>query len=108
MAQEREGQGMAVPCADHGLARSVRVGLRVLGAVFGGYALTALSVAWAAVALARLGLARSDAVVLAAMLGFVVYLALLLWAFSVRSVARLWGVLAGGAGAMAGLLWLVP
>lgn len=88
-------------------ARIVRLSLRVLGAVFGGYALTALTVAWAAAAMARLGMARSEAVVLAAMLGFVAYLALLLWGFSVKRVARLWLVLASGAAALAGLLWLV-
>lgn len=81
--------------------------IRVLGAVFGGYALTVLAVAAAGAAMARLGMARSDAVVLAAMLGFVAYLALLLWGFSVKSTARLWLVLAGGAAAMAGLLRLV-
>jgi hypothetical protein len=97
---------MSIPYADHGMARIIRVSLRVLGAVFGGYALTALTVASAGAALARLGMARSEAVVLAAMLGFVAYLVLLLWAFSVRSVARLWAMLAGGAVAMAGLLWL--
>ena len=98
---------MSTPHADHGMARIVRVGLRVLGAVFGGYALTALSVTWAGAVMVRLGMARGEAVVLAAMLGFVVYLALLLWAFSVRNVARLWGMLAGSAMVMAGLLWLV-
>lgn len=98
---------MSAPDAEHGMARTIRVSLRVLGAVFGGYALTALTVASAGAAMARLGMARSEAVVLAAMLGFVAYLALLLWAFSIRSVARLWGMLAGGATVMAGLLWLV-
>lgn len=83
------------------------IGLRVLGAVFGGYALTALTVAGLGGALARLGMARSEAVILAAMLGFVAYGALLLWGFSVRSVARLWAVLAAALAAMAGLLWLL-
>ena len=78
--------------------------LRLLGAVFGGYALTALTVAAAAAVLARLGMARSDAVVLAAMLGFVLYLVLLLWAFSVQSTARLWLAIMGSAAGMAVLL----
>lgn len=81
--------------------------LRLLGAVFGGYALTALAVAAAGAVLARLGMVRSEAVVLAAMLGFVVYLVLLLWAFSVKSVVRLWLALAASAAAMAVLLVLV-
>ena len=66
--------------------------LRVTGAVAGGYAVTT-----AGAALARLGMARSDAVVTAAMLGFIVYLLLLLWGFAVRSLARLWLALAGSA-----------
>lgn len=78
--------------------------LRLLGAVFGGYALTALTVAAAGAVLVRLGMARSDAVVLAAMLGFVVYLALLLWAFSVKSTAHLWLAMMGSAAGMAVLL----
>lgn len=78
--------------------------LRLLGAVFGGYALTALTVAAAGAILARLGMARSDAVVLAAMLGFVVYLGLLLWAFSAKSAVRLWLGMIGGAVGMAALL----
>ena len=71
--------------------------LRVVGAVGGGYAVTALAVTTAGAVLARLGMARSDAVVTAAMLGFIVYLLLLLWAFAVRSPARLWLGLAGAA-----------
>lgn len=91
----------------HGATTIVRGSLRVLGAVFGGYALTALMVSAAGAVMARLGMAPAEAVVLAAMLGLVAYLALLLWGFSVKSTTRLWLVLAGGAAAMAGLLRLV-
>ncbi len=78
------------------IAPAVRVVLRVLGAVGGGYALSAALVALLSAALPLTGLARSEAVVLAATGGFVIYLLLLLWAFSVRSLARLWAVLAIG------------
>lgn len=78
------------------IAIAARVLLRVLGAVGGGYALSAALVALLSAALPLTGLARSEAVVLAAMGGFVMYLLLLLWAFSVRSLARLWAVLAAG------------
>lgn len=78
--------------------------LRVLGAVGGGYGVSALAVVTAGAVLARLGMARSEAVMLSAMLGFLAYLGLLLWAFSVRSTARLWLVLLGSAAFMAGLL----
>lgn len=81
--------------------------LRLLGAVFGGYALTALTVAAASAVMARLGMARSEAVVLAAMMGFAVYPTLLLWAFSVRNVTRLWMAMAAGATTMAALLHFV-
>lgn len=83
----------------------IRFALRVVGAVAGGYAVTALAVAAAGALLARLGLARAEAVVLAAMLGFLVYLVILLWGFSVARVARLWAGLAAAAAALDGLLW---
>jgi len=75
---------------------AARVALRVLGAVGGGYALSAALVALLSAALPLAGLTRSEAVVLAATGGFGIYLLLLLWAFSVRSLARLWAVLAIG------------
>lgn len=75
----------------------VSMTLRVTGAVAGGYAVAALAVTTAGAALARLGMARSDAVVTAAMLGFIVYLLLLLWGFAVRSLTRMYLSLAGGA-----------
>jgi hypothetical protein len=78
------------------IAPAARVLLRVLGGVAGAYALTAALVALLSVALPLTGLARSEAVVLAAMLGFVTYLLLLLWAFSVRSLRRLWAVMGIG------------
>ena len=78
------------------IAPAARVLLRVLGGVAGAYALTAALVALLSAALPLTGLARSEAVVLAAMLGFVVYLLLLLWAFSVRSLKQLWAVLVIG------------
>jgi hypothetical protein len=78
---------------------------RVLGAVGGGYAVTAASVAALAAVLAACGMARPDAVVLAAMLGFLLYLALLLWAFTVKSVARLWLALAAGITTALSLAW---
>ena len=92
---------------DHRGARTLRIVLRVLGAVVGGYALTALAVAALGAVMAQLAMARAEAVTLAAMLGFVIYLALLLWGFSVKSVTRLWLILMGGAAALASLLWLM-
>lgn len=96
----------AAPAPRPALSRAARIVLHLLGVVAGGYAVTALAVAALGALMARLGMARSEAVTLAAMLGFVVYLVLLLWGFSVTSVTRLWLALAGGAAALAGLLWL--
>lgn len=98
---------MARGAPDPAMTRAIGISLRVLGAVFGGYALTALMVAATGAGLARLGMARSEAVVLAAMLGFPAYLALLLWGFSVTSVTRLLAVLASAATPLAVFLYLV-
>lgn len=78
-------------------AGSVTIALRVTGAVLGGYGLCAALVALLAVGLTALGLARSEAVVTASLVGFVLYLLVLLWAFSVRSLLRLWACLGCGA-----------
>jgi hypothetical protein len=81
--------------------------LRVTGALLVGYAFSAVLVALLAAALPLAGMVRSEAVVLAAMLGCVLYLLVLLWAFSVRSLARLWAVLAGGSVLGYGVLQLI-
>lgn len=75
--------------------------LRIVGAIVGSYALVALAVASCGAALAHAGMARAEAVALCAMLGFVLYLVLALWAFCVRSVTRLWLALV----VVAALLW---
>jgi hypothetical protein len=69
------------------------VAQRVALAAIGGYAVSAQAAAWAALALRPL-LGRSEAVVLSAMLAFVLYLVVLLWAFAERRLLRLWLVLA--------------
>jgi uncharacterized iron-regulated membrane protein len=72
--------------------------LRLLAAVPGAYLLSALAVSCAGAALAFLGLARPDAVVLGAMLGIVLYPVLVLWGLR-KSLAWLhtWaGVVLGG------------
>jgi hypothetical protein len=82
-------------------SEGVRIALRVVGTVAGGYACTALAVTVGAALLARFGMARSESVVLMAMLGFPLYLALLLWGFATRQVRTLWLALAAMAGALA-------
>lgn len=80
-------------------------GLRVVAAIGGGYLVVALGVTVSGALLARWGMARSEAVALASMLGFVAYLVWLLWAFSVRRAARLATVLALSMAAMLALQW---
>jgi hypothetical protein len=67
--------------------------LRSGAAVLGGYALSAC---WVAISATRWpvlwGVSRSEGVVLSAMLGFVVYLLVLLWAFSARRLTRVLAV----------------
>jgi cytochrome bd-type quinol oxidase subunit 2 len=64
--------------------------LRLAIAVLGGYALSASIVAFLALALSGASLLpRSEAVLLASMLGFVIYLCVLIWALAEKRVARL-------------------
>jgi hypothetical protein len=77
---------------------SLLITTRTLLAILGGYAFSAATSAALAVALARLaGMDRSEAVLLAAMLAFVVYLVVLLWAFTAPRLGRVAVVLVGGA-----------
>ena len=79
---------------------AVNTTARVVTAILGGYTAASGLVALLAVGLPRLtALPRSEAVVLASMLGFVLYLALLLWGFAERRLLRLFLGLAFIAGA---------
>lgn len=78
---------------------------RAFVAVVGGYAVAALAVAGLAPVLARVGMAPSDAVVAAAMAGFIGYLALLMWALACHRLGRLAGVLACAAAVFALVAW---
>ena len=80
--------------------------VRLVAAVGGGYAVAAGLAALAAGALPAAGLmVRSEAAVLASMLGFLVYLALLIWAFADRRLARLCLVMAAAGIATWGGAW---
>ncbi len=89
------------------LGPRARVALRIAAAVGGGYAWTASCVGLLAALLPLTGMARSEAVVLSAMLGYVIYLLVLLWAFSTRSLARLGAVLVCGTALACGLVVLL-
>lgn len=83
----------------------VNIAQRVLVAVIGGYLLSASVAAWGALALAQL-ISRSEAVVLMAMLAFVIYLVVLIWAFAEPRLALVWWVLGLGGGSFA-MQWLI-
>lgn len=85
------------------LAAAVRAAI----AVAGGYGVTALAVQALASGLARWGMAPSEAVASAALLGFPAYLALLLWALACPGLVRLLCTLGLAAAAAAGLGWLL-
>lgn len=73
---------------------AVRTVLRLIAAIGGGYAVSAGLAALAAVGLPMAtSLPRSEAVVLASMLAFVAYLAVLIWGFAERRLALLYGAL---------------
>ncbi len=89
--------------------RSATLASRLAAVVGGGYACTAAAVALAARALPwAFGMARSEAVVLAAMAGFLFYLVVLLWGFAEPRLARVWAVLPGGAAIGWGLVHGLP
>jgi hypothetical protein len=75
---------------------------RLFVLILGGYALMAGFVALAGVTLPRFGMAPSEAVLLAAMLAFPLWCAVIVWGFHHRSLARVVAVVAGGAGVSLG------
>jgi hypothetical protein len=90
-----------------GPATGLAVAARVILAVGGGYALSAAIVALLAVGLPLAGMARAEAVVLAGILGVLLYLGLLLWAFAERRLGRLALATVPGAAAGFGLAALL-
>lgn len=64
------------------------ISLRLFVVIGGGYAASSALVAGLARASAPLGLARSDGVLLASMLGFVIYLLVLILGFARRRLMR--------------------
>ena len=90
------------------MIHALQIALRILAAVVGGYLLSAGLVTLAALGLGQ-AIEQSEAVVLTSMLGFLLYLALVLWTFAERRLWRIWTVMAGGSAASLGLaLWLAP
>ena len=83
------------------------VAVRIVLAIVGGYAVASALVALIAVGLPLAGVARNEAVVFASMLGFLLYLALLICGFSMRRLPRLFllfAVLGAGSFGLAALI----
>jgi hypothetical protein len=79
--------------------RPLLLALRIVIVIIGGYALMAGFAGFAGVGLARIGMAGSEAVLLAAMLSFPLYLGVILWGFHESSLWRIALTILGGAGA---------
>ena len=78
-----------------GVRKAISVIIRLVAAIGGGYAVSAGLAALAAVALPSVtAMPRSEAAVLASMLAFLVFLALLIWAFAEPRLPRLCLILA--------------
>lgn len=86
------------------MSRSVAA-LRIGVALGGGYLLTGVTVLALGALLALVGVPASQAVVVAAMTGFPVYLGILLWGLACASVPRLCGWTALWIMVLGGLYW---
>jgi hypothetical protein len=88
-------------------ASSRHIASRVAAALLGGYGFvwgfTTLGIVTAMVA----GFSYGDAQMMIYLLAFLVFLVAFLWAFSARSLVRVWSVLAGGGALMTGAAWLL-
>jgi len=92
--------GMRMPA---GLRRSLDILQRAIAAIFGGYGISAL----ASIGLARaLPLERSEAVVAATLIAFLLHACVALWAFAARNTLQLWAWLAVVALPFAAMTWL--
>ncbi|MEY4544345.1 MAG: hypothetical protein RL685_540 [Pseudomonadota bacterium] len=83
-----------------------RVVLRFLLAFVGGYGFSAAASSALASLFALAGVVRAEAAVFASMLGFLVYLVVLLWAFAARSPRRVALLLLGGSACAYGVAQL--
>lgn len=72
------------------------IAFRIIAAVFGGYGFVWGVVACLTSLLIAVGVLRSESVIVATLLGFPLYLFVLLWAFAVRSLIHVFVALAVG------------
>jgi hypothetical protein len=65
---------------------------RVLAAIAGGYALTALISTALTLTLVATGVPRASSVLLASLLSFAVYTGIAVWVFSINRLAKVWSM----------------
>ena len=80
---------------------------RLAVALFGGYAFTWGLVAFGVAGLVALGVDFHEAETGVSLLAFLMFTALVLWAYATASLARVWAVLAGGGALMTLAAWLL-
>lgn len=85
---------MASPAKLSGKPLARARGAYLLAVLLGSYGVIWMFTGGAGVALLRLGLARSEAVISSSLLGLLLYPALVILAFAVQRPLRLWGLLA--------------
>ncbi|WP_414902258.1 hypothetical protein ACMT1E_03315 [Sphingomonas flavalba] len=88
---------------------AARVTARILAAIVGSYAVTAGATALIAVLIVlAAGTSRSDALVAASMIGYVLFALVMLWCFAERRLARVWLVLIAAAASHGLAMWIEP
>lgn len=89
------------------ISPAVRIASRFTVAVGGGYAAMVGFTGLLGIALCRMGMAGSEAVLLASMLGFPLYLSIIIWGFAAISLRRVATVLGVSALLTIGTAWLL-
>lgn len=79
--------------------------LRIVASLLGGYLATWGVVSLGIAALVALGVSFHDAETALQLIGFLLFLALFLWAFAARSLIQVWLVLFGGGGLLTAGAW---
>ena len=85
----------------------LHVASRVAASLLGGYAFVWGCVTLGIALLLATGMDYDNARTLCNLLAFLVFLVCFCWAFAAASLARVWGVLAGGGALMTGAAWLL-
>lgn len=85
----------------------IHIASRVAASLFGGWAFVWGFATLAITGQVALGQPYGEAHTLTMLLAYLVFLAVFCWSFAATSLARVWGVLVGGALLMTGAGWLL-